>query len=98
MKALLGRAIIRSPRTVWREQGMRVTAHTIFGVIFVALGILAVIHPNFTLPGKKDEVTIANQRVVIETHRVVSIPRAASATEVALGLGLIFFGSLKPKR
>lgn len=74
------------------------TLHTAFGIFFLVLGTIALIHPNFTLPGKKDTVTIANQHMVIETHRIVSIPRAASATEVVLGVGLIIFGSLAPPR
>lgn len=74
------------------------TTHNVFGIIFLVLGIIALIHPNFTLPGKKDTVTIANQHLVIETHRIVSIPRVASATEVVLGVGLIIFGSMPGTR
>jgi hypothetical protein len=87
---------LRSPRVyAWGE--VTITAYTLFGILFFVMGIVALIHPNLELPGKKDEVTIANQKVLIETHRVISIPRAASATEVALGIGLIFFGSRKPR-
>jgi hypothetical protein len=74
---------------------MKITAYTIFGIFFFLLGVVALIHPNFVLPGKKTQVTIAGQQVLMETSRVVSIPRAASAAEVVLGLGLVFFGSRK---
>ena len=77
---------------------LKATTHNVFGIIFLVAGIIALIHPNFTLPGKKDTVTIANQHVVIETHRIVSIPRAASAAEVVLGIGLIIFGSMPGTR
>jgi hypothetical protein len=77
---------------------MRITLHAAFGVLFLILGVVALIHPNFALPGKKDEVMIANQKVLIETRRIISIPRLASAIEVALGIGLIFVGSRKPPR
>ena len=74
-------------------KAMKVTAYTIFGILFFLLGVVALIHPNFVLPGKKTQVTIAGQQVLMETSRVVSIPRPASAVEVVLGLGLVFFGS-----
>lgn len=77
---------------------LKPTTHNVFGIIFLVAGIIALIHPNFALPGKKDTVTIANQHVVIETHRIISIPRAASATEVVLGVGLIIFGSMPGTR
>ena len=74
---------------------MKITAYTIFGILFFVAGVVALIHPNFVLPGKKNEMTIAGQQVVIETSKVISIPRLASAAEVVLGLGLVFFGSRK---
>lgn len=80
------------------ERRFNLTLHTAFGILFLVAGVIALIHPNFTLPGKKNTVTISGQHVVIETHRVISIPRAASATEVALGIGLVIFGSLAPPR
>ncbi|HUJ33388.1 MAG TPA: hypothetical protein VLY23_19050 [Candidatus Acidoferrum sp.] len=76
---------------------MRITLHAIFGALFFLMGVVAMIHPNFVLPGKKDEVTSANQRTVIETHRVISVPRAASGAEIALGIGLMIVGSRKPR-
>jgi hypothetical protein len=77
---------------------MKITLHVAFGVLFLVLGVVALIHPNFALRGKKDEVMIADQKVLIETRRIISIPRLASGIEVVLGIGLIFFGSRKPSR
>jgi hypothetical protein len=76
---------------------LKITFYTVFGALLVVLGIAALIRPNWGLPAKKQEQMIAGQRVLIETRRVISIPRAASATELALGLGLIFFGSRPPR-
>lgn len=76
---------------------MKVTFYTVIGVILVAVAITALIRPQWTLPAKQHDEMIANQRVLIETRRVVSIPRVASAVELALGLGLIFFGSRPPR-
>ena len=96
-----GRIVLRAPQVTpdnLPKRKLKITFHAACGIFFVVIGVIALIHPNFTLPGKKDTVTIANQHVVIETHRVISIPRAASATEVALGIGLIIFGSVAPPR
>jgi hypothetical protein len=76
---------------------VKITFYTVFGVILVAVAIVALVRPAWTLPGKRHEEMIANQRVLIETRRVVTIPRIASATELVLGLGLIFFGSRPPR-
>lgn len=76
---------------------MKVTFYSVFGVILVIVAIVALVRPSWALPAKKHEEMIANQRVLIETRRVVSIPRAASAVELVLGLGLIFFGSRPPR-
>ena len=76
---------------------MKVTVYTVFGFLFLVLGAVALIHPNFAFPAKKDTVTIANQKVLIETSRVVSVPRSISAAEVVLGAGMIFFCSRTPR-
>jgi hypothetical protein len=73
----------------------KVTSYTVFGILFFVLGVAALIQPNFAFPAKRSEVVIANRRVVLETRKVISIPRAASAAEVVLGIGLVFFGSRK---
>jgi hypothetical protein len=77
---------------------LKITFYTVFGVLLVLMGIVALIRPNFALPAKKHEEMIANQRVLIETRRVISVPRAASATELVLGLGLVVFGSRPPRQ
>jgi hypothetical protein len=73
----------------------KVTSYTVFGILFFVLGVVALIKPNFSYKVSEREEITANQRVLIETRKVVSIPRAASAAEVALGVGLVFFGSRK---
>ena len=77
---------------------MKITYYTIFGLVLVVVAIVALVRPSWALPAKKHEQMIANQRVLIETRRVITIPRVASATELALGIGLIFFGSRPPRQ
>jgi hypothetical protein len=92
------RITLQAPQTVPRKFALKLTAHTVFGILFLVTGVIALIHGNFTLPGKKQTITIQGQHVVMETHRVISIPRPASATEVVLGIGLIIVGSLPGAR
>jgi hypothetical protein len=77
---------------------VKVTFYSVFGVILVVVATVALIRPSWALPAKRHQEMIANQRVLIETRRVVSIPRVASVTELVLGLGLIFFGSRPPRQ
>jgi hypothetical protein len=76
----------------WPKQ-WKLTPYTIFGALFLVLGIAALIKPNFSYRISQSEQITANQRVVTETRKVVSIPRPASLAEVVLGAGLVFFGS-----
>lgn len=89
---------MQSPGRRGTRGDMKITLYTVFGVVFFVLGIIALIRPNFALPSKKSEMMIQNQKVLIETSRIISIPRPISATEVALGIGLVFFGSRKPRK
>jgi len=77
---------------------VKITFYSVFGVFLVVIAIIALVHPSWALPAKQRQETIANQRVLVETRRIISIPRAASATELVLGLGLIFFGSRPPSQ
>lgn len=77
---------------------MKITFYTVFGIFLVVVAVIALVRPTWALPAKKHQETIANQRVLVETRRIISIPRAASATELVLGLGLIFFGSRPPRQ
>lgn len=77
---------------------MKITFYSVFGIFLVIVAVIALIRPTWALPAKQRQETIANQRVLVETRRIISIPRAASATELVLGLGLIFFGSRPPRQ
>jgi hypothetical protein len=72
-----------------------VTSYTVFGALFLVLGIVALIKPNFSYVVNKQEQIIDNRRILMQTRRVISIPRPASIAEILLGLGLVYFGSRK---
>ncbi|HTS11240.1 MAG TPA: hypothetical protein VMH00_03910 [Candidatus Limnocylindrales bacterium] len=76
---------------------MRITLHAIFGALFFLAGVVALIHPNFIMTGHRTEATMEGRTTITVTHKVISVPRVASGTEVVLGIALMFFGSRKPR-
>jgi hypothetical protein len=62
----------------------------IAGMLFVVLGIAALVHPRILMPGKQGDVQVRGQRMIVETRRVVTIPPILSGFFVLAGGGLIF--------
>lgn len=66
------------------------------GILFVVLAAVALVHPQFLMPGEKHEVKIGSQEVIMETRRVVIIPRVLSGCLVLAGGFLIYAGFRRP--
>jgi hypothetical protein len=66
------------------------------GILFVVLAAVALVHPQFLMPGEKHEVEIASQKVIMETRRVIVIPRVMSGCLVLAGGLLIYAGFRRP--
>lgn len=54
--------------------------------------------PNLLMPAKRETLQIAGQKVVMETRRVVTIPRPLSGLVIVSGGGLILLGIQKRRR
>ena len=65
------------------------------GVLMIALGIYAMVRPNLLMPVKRETLQIAGQKVVMETRRIVAIPRPLSGLIIVSGGGLILLGIAK---
>jgi hypothetical protein len=63
----------------------------IVGILLMAAGIAALIHPQVSMPAKKQEVPIGEGKAIIETRRIVTFPRPFSALLILAGAGQIFF-------
>ncbi|MGH9692170.1 MAG: hypothetical protein ACRD4C_14025 [Candidatus Acidiferrales bacterium] len=72
---------------------MRGRVWLVSGIVLILLGIGALIRPNIEMPAKREEVHIQQQRVLIETRRIVSVPRLLSGLLILGGAGLIFLGT-----
>jgi hypothetical protein len=62
------------------------------GLAVMALGIYGIARPNLVMPAKKENLEIGGQRVVMETRRVVALPRPLSGMVIVCGVGLIVLG------
>lgn len=65
----------------------------VVGLILVIVGIVVLFHPNIPMPAKKSELHVGSARAIIETRRVVSVPKTASWIVIACGGILLLLGS-----
>ncbi len=63
----------------------------IVGILLMAAGIAALIHPQVSMPAKKQEVPIGEGKAIIETRKIVTFPRPFSALLILAGAGQMFF-------
>ena len=70
-------------------------ARTLFGAVFIVLGLIALIHPRVEMPARKTEVEVVGQRLLIETRRIVTIPPILSGLLMVAGIGLMLLGPRK---
>jgi hypothetical protein len=75
---------------------MKFNSLAIFGFLFIALGIAGLVHPNIVMPAKKQEIEIAGSKVIMETRRVVTIPKVLGALLVLAGGAALFLSQVNP--
>ena len=62
------------------------------GVLVILLGLYGMFRPNVLMPAKRENLQIGGQKVVMETRRVIPVPRALSGLVIFCGAGLILLG------
>lgn len=62
----------------------------IVGILLVALGIAALIHPQVAMPAKKQEIQVGEGKAIIETRRIVTFPKPFSVLLILAGAGQVF--------
>jgi hypothetical protein len=62
----------------------------IVGILLVAAGIAALIHPQVAMPAKRQEVDVGAGKAIIETRRIVTFPWPFSALLIVAGAGQAF--------
>jgi uncharacterized membrane protein HdeD (DUF308 family) len=74
---------------------MKIHPFTVIGVLLIAAGIAALIHPNLSMPSRKRELQISGQKVIMETTRIVEIPKVFGVLLMIAGGSLIFLSTRK---
>ena len=71
-----------------RAFDMAKNIYVALGLLFVALGIFSLVHPQFSYRVSRHEDVIGGLRTLSETRRVIRVPRPAAAAFVLLGLAI----------
>lgn len=69
---------------------MRFHPIAIVGILLVAAGIAALIHPQLSMPARTEEVQVASGKAIIETRRIVTLPKPFCALLIFAGAAQIF--------
>ena len=77
---------------------MKFNSLTIFGVLFVVLGIAALAHPNVVMPAKKQELEIAGNKVIMETRRIITVPTVLGVLLVIAGGAALLLSQSNPDK
>lgn len=72
---------------------MRFHPIAIVGILLIAAGIVALIHPQISMPAKTEEIQVASGKAIIETRRIVTFPKAFCALLIFAGAAQIFLVS-----
>jgi hypothetical protein len=62
----------------------------IVGILLMAGGVAALIHPQVAMPAKKQEIQVGEGKAIIETRRIVTFPRPFSVLLILAGAGQAF--------
>jgi len=65
------------------------------GLLLIAAGLAALIHPRLKMPARKTEVEVIGQKLEIETQRIITIPGIVSGLVIVAGAGLILLDTRK---
>jgi hypothetical protein len=74
---------------------MKIHPFVVLGVLLIGCGIAALIHPNLSMPSRKRELQISGEKVIMETTRIVELPRVFSVLLLLAGGSLIFLSTRK---
>ncbi len=64
-------------------------------LLLIVLGIVALVHPNFSHSTRQDLVQVGPMQATVETRRVFAIPPLLSGLVMVTGAWLVFAGSRK---
>lgn len=72
---------------------MKLNFFSVLGVLLVVLGLAALLHPEFKMPAKREEIEIGPMKVPVETRRIFTVPPVLSGIIIVCGAGMMFLGA-----
>ena len=66
--------------------------YIVIGILFAAIGIASLVHPQFSYRKEQRSIQIGNTKELIETRRVIRVPRWAGGLFIVLGIGIAVTG------
>ena len=66
---------------------------SVIGVLLVVFGLAALVHPEFKMPAKEEEIQIGPMKVPVETRRIFTVPPLMGGIIIVCGAGLVFVGT-----
>ncbi len=67
----------------------------IVGVLFLILGLAALIHPEIKMPAKQREIYVRSQKLIINTQRIIQVPMVMGILLIVSGGAVVFLGTRK---
>ena len=64
----------------------------IVGVILLVLGVVGLVHPNFTYHEQEEVAKIGPVKATVNEEKTLQIPAAVSIVLLVAGIGLVVFG------
>jgi hypothetical protein len=64
----------------------------ILGVILLVLGVIGLVHPNFTYHQQEEVAKIGPVRATVNEEKTAQIPAAVSVALLVAGIGLVLLG------
>ena len=74
---------------------MKVHPFMVIGILLIACGIAALIHPNLSMPAKQRELQISGEKVIMKTMRIIELPKVFDVLLIVAGGSLIFLSTRK---
>jgi hypothetical protein len=74
---------------------MKINALMAIGVLFVAAGVVGLVHPQWQGSDHEMDVSVAGKTVIVNTRRIVDIPPLFCGAVIVAGVCVVVLGGLQ---
>jgi hypothetical protein len=76
----------------------KVNTLMIMGVLFVIVGVVGLVHPQWQGPAHQMQVEVAGRDVQVNTRRIIDIPPLFCGAIIVMGIGVAMLGGIQEAR